>query len=171
VNLDLTAGSWANFAVVVGGASAALTGLLFVAVSFNAQRIAGHPALRASAGQTLVLFVVPLLSSILLMVPGQPRWVIGTELTALAAIAGLIITIVGRNKTAGVDSNDNSTTARFLRALDRSSPNLLTIVFLAASGITVLAGHGGGLYWLVPSAVFALVGGVINAWLFLTRLI
>ena len=47
----------------------------------------------------------------------------------------------------------------------------MTVVFLVTSGITVLAGHGGGLYWLVPSAVIALVGGVMNAWLFLTRLV
>jgi modulator of FtsH protease len=168
--MDLTAGSWTNFALIVGGASAALTGLLFVAVSLNDQRIAEHLALRASAGQTLVLFVVPLLSSILLMVPGQPRWLLGTELTVLAVLAGLVLVIVGRNKNFNVDSTDNSATARFLRALDRSSPNLLTVAFLAAGGVTVLAGHGGGLYWLVPSTVVALVGGVMNAWLFLTRL-
>jgi hypothetical protein len=168
--MEPTAESWTNFALVVGGASAALTGLLFVAVSLNAQRVAGNPALRASAGQTLVLFVVPLLTSILLMVPGQPRWVIGTELTALAVIAGLTLIVVGRNKTSGADSTDNSTTGRILRVLDRSSPNLLTVVFLLTGGITVLAGHGGGLYWFVPSAVVALVGGVMNAWLFLTRL-
>lgn len=168
--MDLTAGDWANFALVVGGASAALTGLLFVAVSLNAQRIAGHPALRASAGQTLVLFVVPLLSSILLTVPGRRRWVIGLELTVLAVAAGLILVLVGRHKTFDADSTANSATARALRALDRSSTNLLTVLFLLTSGITVLTGHGGGLYWLVPSAVVALVGGVMNAWLFLTRL-
>ena len=170
--MDLAVGSWANFAVVVGGASAALTGLLFVAVSLNAQRISAHLGLRASAGQTLVLFVVPLISSILLMVPGQPRWVVGTELTVLAVLAGLTIVIVGRNKTFSASAKEsNSATARALRVLDRSSPNLLTVVFLLASGVTVLVGHGGGLYWLVPSAVIALVGGVMNAWLFLTRLV
>jgi len=29
------------------------------------------------------------------------------------------------------------------------------------------AGHGGGLYWVVPAVPFALVGGVLNAWFFL----
>ena len=58
--MEPAAESWANFALVVGGASAALTGPLFVAVSFNARRIAEHPALRASAGQTLVLFLTRL---------------------------------------------------------------------------------------------------------------
>ena len=35
---------WQGFAEVVGAASGALTGLLFVAVSLNATRIAGHLA-------------------------------------------------------------------------------------------------------------------------------
>ena len=51
---------WAGFAEVIGGASGALTGLLFVSVSLNATRIAGHQGLRSSAAQTLVLFLTPL---------------------------------------------------------------------------------------------------------------
>jgi hypothetical protein len=30
-------------------------------------------------------------------------------------------------------------------------------------------GTDGGLYWLIPAAVASLVGGVINAWLFLVK--
>lgn len=52
-----TPADWQGFAEMIGAASGALTGLLFVAVSLNASRIAGHPGLRASAAQTLVLFV------------------------------------------------------------------------------------------------------------------
>ena len=33
---------WANFAVITGSAAGALTGLLFVAVSLNRDRIVGH---------------------------------------------------------------------------------------------------------------------------------
>jgi hypothetical protein len=33
---------WQDFATMIGGASGALTGPLFVAVSLNANRIAGH---------------------------------------------------------------------------------------------------------------------------------
>lgn len=37
-----TPADWQGFAGVAGTASGALTGLLFVAVSLNASRIAGH---------------------------------------------------------------------------------------------------------------------------------
>jgi hypothetical protein len=40
---------------MMGGASAALTGLLFVAVSISQGQISGEPFLRASAAQTLTL--------------------------------------------------------------------------------------------------------------------
>jgi len=37
------------------------------------------------------------------------------------------------------------------------------------AGLTVAIGHGGGLYWVIPAVFFALVGGVVNAWLLLIR--
>ena len=64
---------WHDFATMIGGASGALTGLLFVAVSLNANRIAGHTGLRASAAQTLVLFITPLFIAVALLTPRQPR--------------------------------------------------------------------------------------------------
>ena len=48
---------WSDFATIAGSASGALTGLLFVAVSINRDRVTAHPALRSQAGQTLVLFL------------------------------------------------------------------------------------------------------------------
>ena len=39
----------------------------------------------------------------------------------------------------------------------------------ALAGLTFLLSASGGLYWLMPAVVCGLVGGVINAWLFLVR--
>jgi|HubBroStandDraft_3_1064219.scaffolds.fasta_scaffold08581_3 hypothetical protein len=80
---DMTpSADWQNFAVMTGGASGALTGLLFVSVSLNASRIAGHQGLRASTAQTLVLFLAPLVMAMILLVPGQGDGVLGAELVA-----------------------------------------------------------------------------------------
>jgi modulator of FtsH protease len=46
----------------------------------------------------------------------------------------------------------------------------MTSVLLAAAGITYAVGVGGGLYWLVPAVLAALLGGALNAWTFLIEL-
>ena len=81
---------WENFAVISGSAAGALTGLLFVAVSLNRDRIVSHPALRGEAGQTLVLFLLALLLSLLLVIPGDSARILGIVLVALAIVAGAI---------------------------------------------------------------------------------
>jgi len=48
----MTTDPWENFVVLVGGASAALTGLLFVSVSLNLDRIGANALLRAAAAQS-----------------------------------------------------------------------------------------------------------------------
>jgi hypothetical protein len=155
--------AWHDFGVLAGSASGALTGLLFVAVSLNADRIGRQSALRVSAGQTLVLFVTPLLVSVIVVTPGQKRWMVGTELVALGILTGATLVLMGRRKRISEDE----LTSRIAKLLDRTSPNLVTMALIETAGVTLLADGGGGLYWLVPAVVAALVGGVTNAWLFL----
>ena len=47
------ADSWQNFYVMVGGAAAALTGLILVAVSLHVRAILGHPLYRDRAFTSL----------------------------------------------------------------------------------------------------------------------
>jgi hypothetical protein len=58
---------WDTFAVVVGGSAGALVGLLFVAISIHAQRIAGSADLRGRSAQTLVIFASLLLIALLMV--------------------------------------------------------------------------------------------------------
>jgi hypothetical protein len=155
---------WTDFAVVVGGASAALTGLLFVAISINTGPIGRSISLRSRGGQTLVLFAVTLVVSILLAVPDQGLLALGIELLAVVVLAGAgLLTLDRRAKR-------EKETPALARTLDFASPNVLTLALIAAAGIVVLTGRAWGLYLLVPSTVIAIVGGVTNAWLFLTKI-
>jgi hypothetical protein len=85
-------GAWGTFAVITGGAAAALTGLLFVAVSIRIEVIAASAELRNRAAQTLGLFVTVLLAASLLAIPGQSSRALGGELTALAVLTGAVCT-------------------------------------------------------------------------------
>jgi hypothetical protein len=63
--------AWGTFATISGGAAAALTGLLFVAVSIRIASVAQSQELRNRAAQTLTLFGTVLIVSVLLAIPGQ----------------------------------------------------------------------------------------------------
>jgi modulator of FtsH protease len=150
---------WIGFAEMIGGASGALTGLLFVAVSLNAGRIGGHEGLRASAAQTLVLFITPLVMAAALLTPGQPGWVAGTELVATGVIASWVLLSLKR----GLPDDE----LRLLSLFNRPGPNVVVMLLFVASGIALICGADAGLYLLLPAALVAFVSGVLNAWYFL----
>ena len=80
--------TWDPFATIAGSAAAALTGLLFVAVSIRADYIARSPELRNRAAQTLILFGTVLVIAALLAIPGQGYRTLGAELLALGVVTG-----------------------------------------------------------------------------------
>jgi hypothetical protein len=154
-------GMWHDFGVTIGSLAGALTGLLFVAVSIKSDTLSKSVSLRSRAAQTLVLFMSSALAAIVLVAP-QPGDALGGELVALAAVSGATLYVLDRR--GGHDQ-----TSRVARYIERASPNAITQVLFGVASVTLLITAGGGLYWLIPAAVFSLVGGVINAWLFLVR--
>lgn len=155
--------AWRDFAVTTGGLAGALTGLLFVAVSLHSGALAKSRALASRAAQTLVLFVTPAIAAILLTAP-QPGTALGAELLVLAAVAGTALFILDRR--AGHDGEGGVV----VRYIERASPNRVTAVLVAVAGVSFLLEWGGGLYWIIPAVLAALIGGVINAWLFLLKI-
>jgi hypothetical protein len=154
-------GTWHDFGVTVAGLAGALTGLLFVAVSIKSATLAESRSLRSRAAQTLVLFMSTALAAVVLVAP-QPDGALGGELIALAAVSAAALFVLDRR--GGHDA-----ASRVARYIEVASPNALTSVLFGVAGLTFLLPAGGGLYWLIPAVVCSLVGGVINAWLFLVR--
>ena len=159
--MGYTTAMWLGFGGALAAVAGALTGLLFVAISVKSNALAASLSLRARAAQTLVLFLISVLIAILLVAP-QPSAALGWELLAVAAVSGMALTILGRR--AGHSSDQ-----RVARYIERFSPNTTTAVLVGIAGLTFLVKAGGGLYWLIPTVVASLLGGVINAWLFLVR--
>jgi modulator of FtsH protease len=154
---------WSNLFVAVAGASAALAGLLFVAVSVNVDRILTVEGLPERGMETIVLLLGVLLVSIVGLIPGQSEVALGVELLILGLALGAF---VGRLPTISQAAEVPSSWI-----VARWAMRALAVVPLILGGLTVLAESGGGLYWVVAGIAFAIVGAVANAWVLLVEIL
>jgi hypothetical protein len=153
-----------TFAEITDGAAATLTGLLFVAVSIRIDYIARSRELRNRAAQTLCLFGAVLITAVLLAIPGQAYRTLGLELIVLAVITSVSLYLLDRR------AKINRSSEPIARVLEVLAPNQITSVLLLVPGILLALGERAGLYVLIVPMLEALVGGVVNAWLFLTKI-
>ncbi len=107
-----------------------------------------------------MLFVVPLVTGILLLVPGQSTTVLGIEFVVFGALVGRVLIALGPDKRVEDEP-------RSMVLVDRLSPRIVTTAALIAGGVSLIVGHFGGLYWLAFVDVCALLAGLLNAWIFL----
>jgi hypothetical protein len=156
---------WHELFLAEAGASAALAGLLFVAVSINLSRILEVPGRHGRAGEAIVLLVDVLVVSTLMLVPGQSRVVLGVELLVVGLAAwSILVGIHVRAVRGRVPPSGSVLIGRVVLAQVAALP------FLVA-GASLLLQAGGGLYWLVPGIVFCLVVAVLDAWVLLIEIL
>ncbi len=148
---------------MTGGATAALLGLLFVAVSIRVEVIAKSAELRNRTAQTLTLLLAGLLVAALLAVPDQRNVALGAEYLVLALVVTGAALILDRR--AGTQRG-----SALARRLDSINPTVVTCSLLVIAAVILILGYKDGTYLLVPALIAVLVGGVVNAWLILVRL-
>jgi hypothetical protein len=157
--------SWFEFAVAIVGAAAVLSGLLFVAVSINIERIMGIVTLPTRAAGTLVLFVIPLLIGTWILIPEQSSTMLGVEQVATGLLGGGLLLRLNRPSKR---AEQETWRAWLLGSYD---PSITVALLTVLGGITLIAERGGGLYWVAPAVIIALLTGLAGAWVLLVEIL
>lgn len=160
--MDGVMAGWENFFVAEVGASAALTGLLFVAVSINLSRILQFPHLPGRAAETLIVLFAVLFVASLGLVPHVSARTFGIELVAVWAAACACILRIHLS-----DARTPSPQAYWrIRLLTSHVP----ILAFLASGISLLTGAAGGPSWLLGGTLACFAAAALNAWVLLVEI-
>jgi hypothetical protein len=141
MHLGATAG-WDNFLVAQIGASSALLGLLFVAVSINLSRILQYRQRPTRAAEALVALFSVLVASTFALVPAQSELAYGVEIAATGVVTWVF-------QTCALYSTRGSGYEYPLRILMNQLPALPFII----GGIAMALGSPRGIYWLVPGTL------------------
>jgi hypothetical protein len=158
-----TAGEWSDLFVASAGASAALTGLVFVAVSINLERILALATLPERALETVLLLLSVVVVSIFGLVPGQDDVALGVELLATSVVGLASVVFLILRSLPPRDQRDF-----FVSRLALILPGL---VLPGIGGVSLIAGAGGGLYWVLAGILWAFLGAVLNAWVLLVEIL
>lgn len=153
---------WNNFFVAELGAAAALTGLLFVAVSINLTRILQFPHLPGRAAESLMNLISVLLASSFALVPRQNAFIFGVEVAATGALVWATHTALLIRSRKFEREYVNFP----MRFLENQLPPLPYVI----AGALLMAYHPSGVYWIVPGILLSFAAGIFGAWVLLVEI-
>jgi hypothetical protein len=158
--------AWVNFFVTAAGASAALVGLVIVAISVNVQHIIKVQHLPSRAGATVGALVLILVSSMAALIP-QSSAALGIEILVFGLLTWLLQIWSARQIITA-----QSKMPRPMRewAVGATIGQIEVIPFLLGA-ILLMMGQGAGIYWIAWGVVAVFVFSVINAWIFLVEIL
>jgi modulator of FtsH protease len=161
---DFNVDTWHDFFVAQAGAGAALAGLVFVAISINLQRVLAVDAVQGRAVEALTLLLSLLIVGLLALIPEQGETALGVEMLLFGLTLAAVLIRVG----FGVDKAGGATRGQHLLRLALGQ---LASLPLVGGGIFMVADADGALYWLACAAIFAIVAGMIGAWVLLVEIL
>jgi hypothetical protein len=145
--------AWQNFYVMMGGANAALTGLVFVALSLHLRAVLDHPALKPRAVLSLTVLATQIVIAAIVLTPQTAQWM-GVE---IFAINGSFLVVDIRNRR-------------------RFAVNLASFITIAIralyiwAAVSLFLGVGGGFYVLGFVVVVTVGRTMASSWTLLTAL-
>jgi len=156
---------WTDFNVAMVGATAALAGLLIVAMSVNIATIMTSATLPPRAAASIASLVLALVAGAFGLVPGQPAVAYGVEVLVATLIAGVFqwhaIRVIVRKDP--VSTGDR---------VAKSAAGVLPVGAFLVGAVLMLAGSpGAGLVAVGVGAVLAVIAAILMAWVVLVEVL
>jgi len=155
--------AWGGFFIAQVGASAALAGLIFVAVSLNLTKIVASPHLPTRAFQALTVLMEILIVSSLALVPQPLRW-FGREAMLISLPIWIAVIVFDARTLANAGREYRQRSIQRMAISQTAAP-----LFVIGAGITLGFGLA-GFYVLVPAVLFSYLIALIDAWVLLVEI-
>lgn len=160
----MTIADWAPFFTAAAGASAALAGLIIVAMSVGVDQMITIPGMTSRAAAAIALLIGATVISLAGLLPVQGDLALGIEVVVLGGIA-LWFTIDSAVKV--IRGRD---TAPLIEAMIKSGIGILPALAFVVGGIVLVAGSGEGIWWVAGGIAGAITVSVLNAWVVLVEI-
>jgi hypothetical protein len=153
------AGVWKDFFVTAAGASAALVGLVIVAISVNVQRILETPQLPSRGGATVAALALILVSSMAELIP-QSSSTLGIEITVFGFLVWMLQIWSGRQiLLAYLQSRE-----RLRESLIGLAIGQIQAIPFIIGGVILFLHRPTGLYWIAWGMIATFILSLVNAW-------
>ena len=163
---------WSEFNVAMVGATAALAGLLIVAMSVNIGEIVKTATLPSRAAAAIATLVVAIVATALGLVPGQPHWLYGAEVLTATLIACVLEVHAIRTIMDEPGTTGGERIAKSLAGLVPLTAFIIGAVLLIVGGaVGELALVAAGLAFLAAGSVLAVVTAILYAWIVLVEVL
>jgi hypothetical protein len=157
---------WTNFFIAAAGASAALAGLVFVALSVNISRIIGAEHLPSRAGAAVGMLMLILVCSMAALIPQGPA-ALGVEV--------ILFSLCGWHLQIGSARSGFAARAKKYRPLWESVLNAVLgqvqVLPFVVGGALLLAGRSSGLGWVAGGCLGVFIASALNAWVLLVEIL
>lgn len=158
-------GDWSTFFAAQVGAGAALTGLVFVALSINLKQILSFPGLPSRSAEAIILLMQPVIVGALVLIPEQRLVAVGIEILVVGGLTWYQITKMiwdARTLLAKQPVWQRLTRVGFAEAATLSQ---------LVAGAMLVAGVEQGLYVEAGALLICLIDGVVDAWVLLVEIL